>query len=167
MLREGCNLSNEELNFQNLNMLSEVFSRLLQEAVYTTTGFLLTIFEYKQNLTGEDEIIGTLVMSGKKNLLLMLSADENSARKIVSYMTGIETKELSEAMLCDGITEIVNIVGGGARIAFENTEFKFSMSVPFTITGKNVDIVAKRRTERYTADFINDDIKLCFKIFEL
>lgn len=167
MSREGYNLINEALNFQSIKIISDVFSRLLQDAINTTTGFLLNIVEYAQNSTGEDEIIGTLLMSGNKNLLLMISADENSARKIVSYMTGIETKELSKEMLCDGITEIINIVGGGARIVFENTEFKFSMSVPFTITGNNIDIVAKRRIDRYIADFVNNDIKLCFKIFEL
>lgn len=158
---------NETLNSSNLKIPGTLFSTLLQDAITTTTGFLLDVKDFSQDDKTENEIVGTMVMVGNKNLLLMLSADDRSARMIVSYMTGIEMQELSNAMLCDGITEIINIVGGGARIAFENTEYKFSMSVPFAITGENVNIVVKRRTERFLSSFTNGDIKLGFKIFEL
>ncbi len=158
---------NETLNSSNLKISGALFSTLLQDAITTTTGFYLEKTENNKETKDENEILGTMVMVGDKNLLLMLSADEKSARMIVSYMTGIEISDLSNAMLCDGITEIINMVGGGARIAFENTEYKFSMSVPFTITGKDVNIIVKNRTERFISNFTNGDIQLGFKIFEL
>lgn len=158
---------NETLNYSNLKIPGTLFSTLLQDAITTTTGFYIEKIEDSEDVKDENEIVGTMVMVGNKNLLLMLSADEKSARTIVSYMTGIEISDLSSAMLCDGITELINMVGGGSRIAFENTQYKFSMSVPFTITGKDVNIIVKNRTERFISNFTNGDIKLGFKIFEL
>lgn len=158
---------NETSSSSNLKIPGDLFSNLLQDAITTMTGFYVGKIEAIEEVKDENEIVGTMVMVGNKNLLLMLSADEKSAKTIVSYMTGIEVNDLSNAMLCDGITEIINMVGGGARIAFENTQYKFSMSVPFTITGKEVNIVVKHRTERFISNFSNGDIKLGFKIFEL
>lgn len=146
---------------------SNMFSSLLQDAIMTTTGFSIDECDLESDIEHANEIVGAMVMCGEKSIILTVSTDNLSAENIVSYMTGIDSNDLTTAMLCDGITEIVNIVGGGARIAFENTELDFSMTVPFTIIGKNIDMIVKKRTERIIKYFCGNDIKLYLKIFEL
>lgn len=146
---------------------SNMFSSLLQDAIMTTTGFYIEECALENEIDNSNEIVGAMVMCGEKSLILTVSTDNLSAKNIVSYMTGIDLNDLTKAMLCDGITEIVNIVGGGARIAFENTELAFSMTVPFTIIGEDINIIVKKRTERMIKYFCGSDIKLHLKIFEL
>lgn len=144
-----------------------MFSSLLQDAIMTTTGFSIEECDLESDIEHSNEIVGAMVMCGEKSIILTVSTDNLSAKNIVSYMTGIDSNDLTTAMLCDGVTEIVNMVGGGARIAFENTELAFSMTVPFTIMGKEIDIIVKKRTERIIKYFCGNDIKLYLKIFEL
>lgn len=146
---------------------SNMFSNLLQDAIMITTGFSIEECSLESEGNNSNEIVGAMVMCGERSVILTISTDDLSARNIVSYMTGIDLCELKTDMLCDGITEIVNIIGGGARIALENTELAISMTVPFTIVGTDLDIVVKKRTERIIKCFCGNNIKLCLKIFEL
>lgn len=157
----------DNFKISDTEISGEIFSRLLKDAINTTTGFYIEQSEDYEEFTDNKEIVGSMVMCGEKNLLLLLSADEKSAKIIVSYMTGIDINKLSKEMVCDGITEIINMVAGGARMALEDKKFDFSMSVPFTIVGKGVDVIVKKRTGKFLSNFKNEDINLNFKIFEL
>lgn len=157
----------DDFKISDTEISGEIFSRLLEDAISTTTGFYLERSDEYEEFAEKKEIVGSMVMCGEKNLLLLLSADEKSARLIVSYMTGIDINKLSDDMVCDGITEIINMVAGGARMALEDKKFNFSMSVPFTIVGKDVDVIVKKRTGKFLSNFKNEDINLNFKIFEL
>jgi len=144
-----------------------VFVRALLESVERMSGFILTEIENDQEAEPDNEIIGAMVLQGQNSMLLTLETNKNSAAPLVSFMTGIATEDLDEALLNDGITELINMVGGSARASLEATNYKFFLSVPFTLVGESVEIVTKKRTDSFIAKLVCDQINLMLRIYKL
>lgn len=148
-----------------------VFVAALLETVEQMSGFVLNEVkndqESEQESAPDHEIIGAMVLQGENAMLLTLGTNKNSAAPLVSFMTGIETEALDAELLNDGITELINMVGGSARARLEATNYKFFLSVPFTLVGENVKVVVKKRTDSFMARLVCDQIDLMLRIYKL
>lgn len=144
-----------------------VFVTALLESVERMSGFVLTDVKDYQESEKDHEIIGAMVLQGENSMLLTLETNKHNAAPLVSFMTGIEIDDLNENLLNDGITELINMVGGSARARLETTNYKFFLSVPFTLVGESVKIVVKKRTDSFFARLVCDEIKLTLKIYKL
>lgn len=110
------------------------------------------------------QITGAMNLAGAKNGLLLIGADRNSAAELVMYMTGIETTELPENDLHDGIMELVNMVAGVVRKKVAGSAWEFHLSSPWAIVGEGIRVITKRRVESYSARFTAGTIQLTIKI---
>lgn len=144
-----------------------VFVAALLETVEQMSGFVLNEVKTEQESAPDHEIIGAMVLQGENAMLLTLGTNKNSAAPLVSFMTGIETEVLDAELLNDGITELINMVGGSARARLEATNYKFFLSVPFTLVGESVSIVVKKRTDSFSSKLVCDEINLMLRIYKL
>jgi CheY-specific phosphatase CheX len=144
-----------------------VFVAALLESVEQMSGFVLNEVKNDQESAKEYEIIGAMVLQGENAMLLTLGTNKNSAAPLVSFMTGIETEALDAELLNDGITELINMVGGSARARLEATNYKFILSVPFTLVGESVRVVVKKRTDSFMARLVCDQIDLMLSVYKL
>ncbi|MDO9491908.1 chemotaxis protein CheX [Acetobacterium sp.] len=159
---------NAGVYIEKYDMISgHVFVAALLESVERMSGFVLNEVENDCEFALVHEIIGAMVLQGEKAMLLTLETNKNSAAPLVSFMTGIETAALDTDLLNDGITELINMVGGSARVRLEATNYKFLLSVPFTLVGESVKIVVKKRTDCFMARLVCDQIDLMLRVYKL
>ncbi len=144
-----------------------VFVAALLESVERMSGFVLTEEKNDQESEQDHEIIGAMVLQGENAMLLTLETNKNSAAPLVSFMTGIEAEALDAELLNDGITELINMVGGSARARLEATNYKFFLSVPFTLVGESVKVVVKKRTDSFSSKLVCDEIVLMLRVYKL
>lgn len=148
-----------------------VFVAALLETVEQMSGFVLHEVKNEVSAAPEagqaHEIIGAMVLQGEQAMLLTLETNKKSAAPLVSFMTGIERTALDAELLNDGITELINMVGGSARARLEATNYKFVLSVPFTLVGDGVKVVVKKRTDSFMARLICDEIELLLRVYKL
>jgi len=144
-----------------------VFVAALLETVERMSGFVLDEVKNDQQSEQDHEIIGAMVLQGENAMLLTLETNKDSAAPLVSFMTGIETEALDAELLNDGITELINMVGGSARARLEATNYKFFLSVPFTLVGCGVKVVVKKRTDSFRARLVCDEISLMLRVYKL
>lgn len=145
----------------------QVFVAALLESVEQMSGFVLNEVKNDPESAQDHEIIGAMVLQGENALLLTLETNKNSAAPLVSFMTGIEIEALNSELLNDGITELINMVGGSARARLETTNYKFFLSVPFTLVGESVKIVVKKRTDCFASRLVCDEIDLMLRVYKL
>lgn len=144
-----------------------VFVAALLETVEQMSGFVLNEVKNDPEADQAHEIIGAMVLQGENTMLLTLETNKKSAAPLVSFMTGIETAALDAELLNDGITELINMVGGSARARLETTNYKFVLSVPFTLVGDGVKVVVKKRTDSFIARLVCDEIELLLRVYKL
>lgn len=144
-----------------------IFVAALLETVERMSGFVLHEVKNDQQAEPDHEIIGAMVLQGANAMLLTLETNKHSAAPLVSFMTGIETAALDAELLNDGITELINMVGGSARARLEASNYKFILSVPFTLVGDGVNVVVKKRTDRFSAQLVCDEIELMLRVYKL
>jgi CheY-specific phosphatase CheX len=145
----------------------QVFVAALLESVERMSGFVLNEVKNDQATAPDHEIIGAMVLQGENAMLLTLGTNKTSAAPLVSFMTGIETAALDDNLLNDGVTELINMVGGSARARLEATNYKFILSVPFTLVGEGVKIEVKKRTDSFIARLVCDEIDLMLRLYKL
>lgn len=145
----------------------QVFVAALLESVEQMSGFVLNAVNHDQATAPDHEIIGAMFLQGDNAMLLTLETDKGSAAPLVSFMTGIETAALDDNLLNDGITELINMVGGSARARLEASNYKFFLSVPFTLVGEGIKIEVKKRTDSFIARLVCDEIDLMLRLYKL
>ncbi|MBU4540953.1 MAG: chemotaxis protein CheX [Acetobacterium sp.] len=156
---------NENTKYQVIP--GQVFVAALLETVERMSGFVLTEVKNDSESEPDHEIIGAMVLQGEKAMLLCLETNQQSAAPLVSFMTGIETAALDAELLNDGITELINMVGGSARAHLEASNYKFLLSVPFTLVGQSIKILVKKRTDSFMARLVCDQIDLSLRVYQL
>lgn len=145
----------------------QVFVAALLESIEQMSGFVLNTVNHDQAPAPDHEIIGAMVLQGENAMLLTLGTNKTSAAPLVSFMTGIETAALDDNLLNDGITELINMVGGSARARLEASNYKFFLSVPFTLVGETIKIEVKKRTDSFIARLVCDEIDLMLRLYQL
>lgn len=125
----------------------EILYKSLTQAVFdvfsTMTGLEPSVME--QELAGQGEITGAMMVLGRKNALLSLTMTKENAAMIVSLMTGMISDEIADDDLYDGVTELVNMIAGRAKALLAGTGYHYEITPPLTIVGENHFLVFKKQ----------------------
>lgn len=152
---------------ENSGKLIDMFISSLSETVSIMSGISLINTPLMEESDYKGDIVGAMVLPGRKNALLVISTSRTSAEILVAYMTGIDISDQKDYELYDGMAEIVNMVAGMTKAKFENTENSFSLSSPFTIIGENIKLVTKNSIEKYENFLESNDVQLKLGIYYL
>lgn len=90
--------------------------------------------------TTDNDVTGVMGLSGKLRGSIVMSFSWETARILISKFLG-SNQELSDAEVCDGIGEIVNIVGGSAKVELNKMGFDMAVSIPNVIVGKGLTVM--------------------------
>lgn len=97
---------------------------------------------------GRVELTGAIMIQGERSALLSLKISKEYAVCIVSSMTGLDSQELSDEDLYDGVAEIVNMIAGRVKACMEVTGRGYSLTQPFTVVGENVMVIYKEQVPK-------------------
>lgn len=90
--------------------------------------------------TNPNELMAMIGISGDTKGTVGMSLPRETALKMVGQIAGMEFDNVDETVL-DGVAEIVNMVGGGAKAKIsESTGKIMDLGLPAVIRGRNVKI---------------------------
>ncbi|MFQ5750927.1 MAG: chemotaxis protein CheX [bacterium] len=98
------------------------------------------------------DITGILGFLGNRRGSILITFPRAVACRVVGGMLGIEFNEV-DADVRDGISELVNMIAGGAKTRLQNKGVSFELSIPNTIVGPNHQITAPTSITRTHIDF--------------
>ncbi|KNY29553.1 chemotaxis protein CheX [Pseudobacteroides cellulosolvens] len=148
----------------SMTVLHHCFVEALCEAVEKMTGFCVCETSKDCEIKSTD-ISGAMILSGERNALFVVSVSRKTALNLISFMVGEDADHLSEEELSDGISELVNMAAGIAKIKLLDSDKKFNLSSPFAVTGDNIRITVKKHIERYEYTIGCEDVVLGIGIF--
>ncbi|MFQ5675750.1 MAG: chemotaxis protein CheX [bacterium] len=101
------------------------------------------------------DITGVLGFSGGRKGSLLVTFPESIALRAVGGMLGIEYHKVS-ADVRDGVSELVNMIAGGAKTRLQAKGIDFSLSIPNTVVGVHHQITGAASTVRRRVDFATE-----------
>ena len=108
-----------------------------------------------KDITACLDITGILGFSGGRKGSLLISLSKSIAFRTVGGMLGIEFTEF-DSDVRDGVSELVNIIAGGAKTKLQAKGIDFELSIPNTVIGKDHQIAAGASTTRTHVEFDSD-----------
>lgn len=148
-----------------MEILHRSFVEGLSDAVEKMTGFAVDQIGKGDLEANSIELSGAMILSGQRNALLMVSVSRKTASNLISYMVGVDAGDLTEDELSDGISELVNMAAGIAKMKMAKSGIDFNLSSPFAIAGDNIRVIVKRHIERYEYAIGCEDVVLSIGIF--
>lgn len=85
---------------------------------------------------------------------VVVSFPDSLARRIVSRLTGEKPEDLPRDMVLDGIGEVANMVGGGAKRLLAGGPYRFEISTPTILAGHNVSLFNPPDTVSIACEFL-------------
>ena len=143
--------------------LGSVFTDALIEVIAKTSGFSLEVLSAEQN-AGFDENTAIMKLCGNNSVMVFISAEEASMRILCSYIEGIPQNEITQEDINDVLSELVNMTAGSAKLLLNDTDYMFTLSSPFLISGKDMSITTKKRVTVISRTIGNEEIKIRLKI---
>ncbi len=110
----------------------------------------------------ERDVSGIIGFAGQTAGQMTLSFPMETARQLVAEMLGMDTEEIDEELLKDGVGEMANIVAGNAKARLQDTSFHFQMGLPSIVVGRNHSVDLFKGAESETVMFATD-----FGLFEM
>ncbi len=101
------------------------------------------------------DITALLGFSGGRKGSLLISFPQNIAFRTVGGMLGVEFNAI-DSDVRDGVSELVNMIAGGAKTKLQSKGIDFELSIPNTIIGQHHRIAAAACTTRTHVDFDSD-----------
>ncbi len=153
----------------------DAFSMAVSDVMTTMTGFEMeedVAFQGERCVDAEGEsqpceISGAMFLMGKNSGMASVTMTRQTASMLVSYMTGIPYYELSDDDLYDGIAELMNLIAGRAKAILRQTDYYFEITPPFSIVGKNHQIVYKKQAHLIQKRFISSDLSFILRVFHI
>lgn len=99
-------------------------------------------------------ITGIIGMSNGITGSCSVSFPADLARHIVGKFMGEDPGNLTDEMVSDGIGEVANMVAGGAKRQFANSEYRFDISTPTVIMGAPTALYNPAETISIACEFI-------------
>lgn len=131
----------------DIEKIADYFTESLRQVLSTMAGFEISYIacdEFNSSCSDNPIIMGAMVLHGKKDAIISLSMEKDTAAMVIAYMTGILPQELKEQDLFDGVAELVNIMAGEVKARLSNTPYHFLLTSPFSIGGTNFRMVQKK-----------------------
>jgi chemotaxis protein CheX len=86
------------------------------------------------------DLAGVIGMTRGVTGSCVVSFPETLARKVVSRLLGDAPDKLTREMVQDGIGEVANMVGGGAKRLLAQTDYRFDISTPTVLAGHTIQL---------------------------
>ena len=145
------------------------FVQVIDEVFSTMVGFEVQAIPIRveERKAIRNEISGMMLLTGENNAMISLSMTHVHAALIIAYMTGIAVEELSQSDVCDGMAELVNMIGGRAKAILSGTEYYYQLTSPFTVVGEQVFITYKNKALQWSAKFCSSEVEMYFEFIYL
>jgi chemotaxis protein CheX len=155
--------SNMTLRPDNAEIPSIYFSNAVKEVLRTMLGLELNevkaVSDSSENV--KEEVTGLLPVAGDLNMMITLGMPRKTASAIVACMTGMQSSELREDEMYDGIAELVNMIAGNLKTQLTGKNIHFRILYPYVVAGSNYTIIQKNKVDTLikrfrtgTVDFI-------------
>lgn len=147
-------------------VIGKCFANAVMEVVRTTAG--LEVYEDNGNIeksrihTGR--VSGMMLLCGQRNALLSITMSWDAALTLVSYMTGTLPEEIEREELWDGAAELVNMIAGRAKVDLIGTQYHFSITPPFSISGEDYSIIYKNRMKGIYKKFAAEEVEIFLEV---
>ena len=138
-------VANENLIQDFIDVTEEVLSTMASFEIKAIEVQEINANGHTQDVTACFDITGILGFSGGRKGSLLISFPRNIAFGAIGGMLGIEFTEI-DADVRDGVSELVNMIAGGAQCQFEG--LNISISLPNVIVGHNHNVSASKVTPR-------------------
>ena len=143
--------------------LGAIFVDSFLEVISTSTGVSLDLISSEYHAEFFD-ITATINLNGSKSGTLFISADENTATALCSYMTGTAKENVTKEDRYDVMCEFANMTAGNAKLRLGNSEYLFTLSSPFIIDGKEVSITTKKKVRVLSTAFGSNELNIKMKL---
>ncbi|MFY9176889.1 MAG: chemotaxis protein CheX [Caldicoprobacterales bacterium] len=150
----------------DIEKIADYFTDSLRQVLRTMAGFEVsnTSCDQLDFSDKESNIIGIMVLHGKKDAVISLSMEYSTATMVIAYMTGILPEELSESDLFDGVAELVNIMAGEVKARLSNTPYHFLLTSPFSIGGTSLKVARKKNLTEACRHLKAGEMDITFRI---
>lgn len=101
------------------------------------------------------DITGVLGFSGGRRGSLLVTLSKSIAFRAVGGMLGIEFTKI-DSDVRDGVSELVNMIAGGAKTKLQSKGIDFDLSIPNTVIGEGHQITSAAATTRTRVNFESD-----------
>jgi chemotaxis protein CheX len=149
----------------NAEIPSIYFSNAVKEVLRTMLGLELNevkvVSDNSENV--KEEVTGLLPVSGDFNMMVTLGMSKKTASAIVVYMTGMQSSELRDDEMYDGIAELVNMIAGNIKTQMTGKGIHFKILYPYVIAGSNYTILQKNKVDTLTKRFRAGTVDLILK----
>ena len=145
------------------------FVQVIDEVFTTMVGLEVqaTPIEREERKAIRNEISGMMFLTGEHNAMISLSMTNSSAALVIAYITGITMEELSPSDVCDGMAELVNMIGGRAKAILSGSEYHYQLTSPFTVVGEQVFVTYKNKALQWSAKFCSSEVEMYFEFVYL
>ena len=143
--------------------LGSVFADALMEVVSKISSLSIDVISTAQD-AGFREIISVMSLNSKRSGMLFLSAGMGDMRVLCSYMTGSPVDAVTKEDMWDALSELLNMTAGNAKVRLRDTEHMFALSSPFVISGKDMSIISKKRSNVISRHLGNGEISIKLKV---
>ncbi|SFM06543.1 chemotaxis protein CheX [Pelosinus propionicus] len=146
---------------QKKSYLQKCLAQSVSDVFSTMVGVeLCPIEKAPESKRYKSEITGVMMILSTHNALLSIALSKENAALIVSFMTGIDSAEIEDEELYDGVAELVNMIAGRAKALLAGTDYHYQITPPLTVVGENHFILYKKNVSQLTMEFEAGDIKL-------
>ena len=144
----------QTVNFSQdfIDTTREVFSTMAAMEVESKGVIEIDGSTESKDLTSCMDITGILGFSGGRKGSLLVSMPEPCALKAVGGMLGIEFDAI-DSDVRDGVSELVNMIAGGAKTKLQSKGMGFELSIPNTVIGQSHQITAPANSKRTRLEF--------------
>jgi len=147
----------------SLESYGAVFTDVLTGIISTMTGMH---FSTQSNERDDacDELNGMMSLNGNRSGFLVISASRDDMRDICTCMLGINAASVTQDDEIDCLCELVNMTAGNAKLRFNDTKYMFSLTPPFVLSGKDINITTKNKVQMYSGLLGDGNLSLKLKI---
>jgi chemotaxis protein CheX len=111
--------------------------------------------QLKTDNTTDADITSVMGLSGKLRGSIVMSFSRETATAMVGKFLGM-TEGLSDTEICDGVGELVNIVGGSAKVELNKMGLDMTVSIPNVIVGKGLTVMRNPAYPTFSLPFDSD-----------
>jgi chemotaxis protein CheX len=102
------------------------------------------------------DVCGIIGMTNGITGSCVVSFPDALAKRIVARFLGEDEKTINASMIEDGIGEVANMVAGGAKRKFADTDYRFNISTPTVVHGEPVKLFNPADTVSIACEFTAD-----------
>ena len=118
--------------------IMDAFVDALRETLSTMAMLELEVDAVEPTPDGaiQAEVAATIGLSGAGRGMLLVTVSPQLAPIIAASMLGMAPEEIGPDEAGDTISELANMIAGGAKRAFAGTEYAFNLSLPTRLVGE-------------------------------